>query len=69
MSIFIPDPFHRLGNKALGAGVKDSRAVDLVVVDQVIFSEPQAVPEPLPVPIALLGVAVARLIRHHWKNR
>jgi hypothetical protein len=51
------------GTDALG-GLEDLNAgVDLVTMDDIIFGEPQAIPEPGSATLALLGIAFASVIR------
>jgi hypothetical protein len=45
------------GNAALGPGVADGGSTDLVVMDDFLYSEPQAVPEPGT--LVLMGAALA----------
>ena len=56
------------GNTALGAGTNDGGAVDVAVMDDFLYAEPQAVPEPQVVPepgsLMLLGTgAIALVVR------
>lgn len=52
------------GNAALGAAVNDGGATDLVVMDDFIYSEPNAIPEPSSLSLALLGIiSIARSTR------
>ena len=44
------------GNAALGAGVNDTSVTDLVVMDDFIYSEPSAVPEPSAMLLGLSGL-------------
>ena len=46
-----------LGNTTLGSGLGDTVTNDLVVVDDLIYSEPQAVPEPATLAMFGLGLA------------
>jgi len=43
------------GNAALGAGVLDGGATDLVVMDDFFYGEPQAVPEPSTIALLAMG--------------
>jgi hypothetical protein len=55
------------GNTALGAGVLDGGAADLVVMDNVYFGEPTAVPEPGVT--ALLGMGALLFAGFQWRCR
>ncbi len=48
------------GNSALGPGIVDGGGVDLVVMDDFVFGEPQAVPEPRAA-LLVLGAVLALL--------
>lgn len=58
------------GNRAPGPGVLDGSAVDVVVMDNVYFGEPKAVPEPgvLALGAVGLGVLLAAGVRRRRRN-
>lgn len=49
------------GNAALGAGVRDGDGIDVAVMDDFLYAEPQA-PVPEPASIMLLGAGLAALV-------
>jgi hypothetical protein len=51
------------GNAAIGAGVNDLPGVDLVVMDDFIYGEPAAVPEPATWALLATGLALILIIR------
>ena len=58
------------GNTALGAGVLDSAQHDLVTLDDFIFGEPTAVPEPSTWAMMLLGfVAIGIAFRRQYSGK
>ncbi len=55
------------GDAALGAGINDGGATDLVVMDDFIFREPMAVPEPST--FGMFGLASLLLLRRRFRNQ
>ena len=55
------------GNAALGAGINDGGATDLVVMDDFIYSEPMAVPEPST--FGMFGLASLLLLCRRFRNQ
>ena len=53
------------GNTALGAGVTDQNGAlrDLVVMDDFLYSEPQAIPEPASMLMVTSGLALSAMLR------
>jgi hypothetical protein len=47
------------GNAALGAGTTEGGAIDLAVMDDFLYSEPQAVPEPMTLGLVAVGFGAA----------
>lgn len=56
------------GNAALGAGVNDGGGTDVVVMDDFIYAEPAAVPEPGTLLSGLAGLLALVAARRRWKS-
>jgi len=59
------------GNTALGAGVTDQNGAlrDLVVMDDFLYSEPQAIPEPASMLMVTSGLALSAMLRGALRRR
>ena len=59
------------GNAALGAGLPDLNGVarDLVVMDDFLYSEPLAVPEPASIVLVAIGLAASAVAAHGRRRR
>jgi hypothetical protein len=57
------------GNSALGPADQNGSPTDVVVMDDVIYAEPVAVPEPASLALMLGGVIAGTIMRHSRRRR
>jgi hypothetical protein len=57
------------GNTALGPTDNPGGGVDVAVMDDFLYAEPQRVPEPTPLALLLFGLTLIPLVTSRWRSR